>query len=98
MTRTLKSLGLAGMVFLLPLLVSVVYPTSDHVFSVNAAEKKEPKYKDVKTRKRASVGKTCAKALDRVRGEGQRQFQRGQRAGGAEREKLHDRTKSEGRD
>ena len=69
MTRTLKSLGLAGIVFLLPLLISVVYPTSDHAFSANAAEKKEPKYKDVKTRKRASVGKTCSKALDRVRGE-----------------------------
>jgi len=42
MTRTLKSLGLAGIVFLLPLLISVVYPTSDHAFSANAAEKKEP--------------------------------------------------------
>ena len=35
---------------------------------IAAEEKKEPKYKDVKTRKRASVGKTCAKALDKVQG------------------------------
>lgn len=31
-----------------------------------AEEKKEPKYKDVETRTRASVGKTCAKALEKV--------------------------------
>ena len=37
--------------------------------SAVAAEKKVPKYKDVKTRKRQSVGKTCAKALDKVQGE-----------------------------
>lgn len=55
--------------FVLPVLVSM--GNSDSVLSVSsvAQEKKEPKYKDVKTRKRASVGKTCAKALDRVQGE-----------------------------
>jgi hypothetical protein len=40
MTRTLKSFGLAGIMFLLPMLISVVYPDSDLASSVNAAEKK----------------------------------------------------------
>ena len=69
MFSRLKVLAVVGTAFLLPLMVSVSLP--DSVFSVSAvaAEKKEPKYKDVKTRKRQSVGKTCAKALDKVQGE-----------------------------
>jgi tetratricopeptide (TPR) repeat protein len=65
----LKLFSLLTVCFVLPALVSV--GTSDSVFSASAVaqEKKEPKYKDVKTRKRASVGKTCAKALDKVQGE-----------------------------
>lgn len=69
MIDKLKSVGLICFIFAAPVMVSVLTPefaTSSLTF---AAEKKEPKYKDVKTRKRASVGKTCAKALDRVRGE-----------------------------
>ena len=57
------------MVFVMPLLVSVGSPDSVMANTALAAEKKEPKYKDVKTRKRQSVGKSCAKALDRVQGE-----------------------------
>ena len=65
----LKLFSLLTMCFVVPVLVSV--GTNDSVFSVGALaqEKKEPKYKDVKTRKRASVGKSCAKALDKVQGE-----------------------------
>ena len=58
-----------GMVFVMPMLVSVGSPDSVMANAALAAEKKEPKYKDVKTRKRQSVGKSCAKALDRVQGE-----------------------------
>ena len=57
------------MVFVMPMLVSVGSPDSVMANTALAAEKKEPKYKDVKTRKRQSVGKSCAKALDRVQGE-----------------------------
>lgn len=66
MMSTFKSLGLAGIIFVLPLFASVVLPESSIASSLSAAENKEPKYKNVKTRKRASVGKTCAKALERV--------------------------------
>ena len=34
-----------------------------------AQEEEEKKYKNVETRKRESVGKTCGSALDKVRGE-----------------------------
>ena len=69
MFSRLKVLAVVGAAFLLPLMVSVGSPDSVMSMSAVAAEKKEPKYKDVKTRKRQSVGKTCAKALDRVQGE-----------------------------
>jgi tetratricopeptide (TPR) repeat protein len=70
MINNLRLLALLGAIFLMPSLVSMISSDSVLASSVIAAEeKKEPKYKDVKTRKRASVGKTCAKALDRVQGE-----------------------------
>jgi tetratricopeptide (TPR) repeat protein len=58
-----------GMAFVIPLVVSIGSPDSVMANTALAAEKKEPKYKDVKTRKRQSVGKSCAKALDRVQSE-----------------------------
>ena len=70
MIDNLRLLALLGAMFLMPSVVSMISTDSVLASSVIAAEeKKEPKYKDVKTRKRASVGKTCAKALDRVQGE-----------------------------
>jgi tetratricopeptide (TPR) repeat protein len=70
MVSKLKLLSLVlSVAFIMPMLVSVGSPDSILANSAVAAEKKEPKYKDVKTRKRQSVGKSCAKALDRVRGE-----------------------------
>ncbi len=64
-----KLFSLLTICYVVPALISV--ETADSAFSASAfaQEKKEPKYKDVKTRKRASVGKTCAKALDKVQGE-----------------------------
>jgi len=63
MINNLRLLALLGAIFLMPSLVSMISSDSVLASSVIAAEeKKEPKYKDVKTRKRASVGKTCAKA------------------------------------
>lgn len=70
MVTKLKLLALVlGVVFIMPVLVSVGSPDSVLANTAFSAEKKEPKYKDVKTRKRQSVGKSCAKALDRVQGE-----------------------------
>ena len=70
MVSKLKLLSLVRSVaFIMPMLVSVGSPDSILANSAVAAEKKQPKYKDVKTRKRQSVGKSCAKALDRVQGE-----------------------------
>ena len=70
MSRSTKILAVFGAAFVLPLMMAVVEPQSSLSTSVFAEEeKKQPKYKDVKTRKRASVGKTCAKALDKVQGE-----------------------------
>jgi tetratricopeptide (TPR) repeat protein len=70
MVSKLKLLAaVLGVVFIMPMLVSVGAPDSVMANTVVAQEKKEPKYKDVKTRKRQSVGKSCAKALDRVQGE-----------------------------
>ena len=70
MVTKLKLLALVlGVVFIMPVLVSVGSPDSVLANTAFSAEKKEPKYKDVKTRKRQAVGKSCAKALDRVQGE-----------------------------
>jgi len=69
MFSRLKVLAVVGAAFLLPLMASVNSPDSVFSMSVVAAEDEEPKYKNVKTRKRESVGKTCAQALDKVQGE-----------------------------
>jgi tetratricopeptide (TPR) repeat protein len=70
MLSKFRYLSVFVLAFSVPMLVGLV--SSDSAMAVSAVaaeEKKEPKYKDVKTRKRASVGKTCAKALDKVQGE-----------------------------
>ena len=70
MSNKLQLLAVVGALLLLPSVATVVSPDSVFASSVMAAEeKKVPKYKDVKTRKRASVGKSCAKALDKLQGE-----------------------------
>jgi tetratricopeptide (TPR) repeat protein len=70
MLSKFRYLSVFVLAFSVPMLVGLVsYDSAMAVSAVAAEEKKEPKYKDVKTRKRASVGKTCAKALDKVQGE-----------------------------
>ena len=70
MFRSTKILAVFGAAFLLPLMVTVADPQSVLSTTAVAAEekKKEPKYKDVKTRQRQSVGARCAKALEKVQG------------------------------
>jgi tetratricopeptide (TPR) repeat protein len=63
----LKSFTLAGTFFLLPLIITAANPQLDlGTTAVAEEEKKEPKYKNVKTRQRQSVGAKCAKALEKV--------------------------------
>lgn len=70
MFKSTKFLAVFGAAFVLPLLVAVANPQSLLSTSAYAAEeKKEPKYKDVKTRQRQSVGTRCAKALEKVQPE-----------------------------
>ena len=70
MSRSTKILAVFGAVFVLPLMVAVVQPQSVLAASVSAAEEKEePKYKNVKTRQRQSVGAKCAKALEKIQPE-----------------------------
>ena len=70
MSRSTKFLAVFGAAFMLPLMVAVVEPQSAvAVSAVAAEEKKEPKYKNVKTRQRQSVGAKCAKALEKVQPE-----------------------------
>ncbi|MDA8786775.1 tetratricopeptide repeat protein [Porticoccaceae bacterium] len=67
MFKSTKFLAVFGAAFLLPLMVTVADPQSVlSTSAVAAEEKKEPKYKDVKTRQRQSVGASCAKALEKV--------------------------------
>jgi len=67
MFKSTKILAVLGTAFLLPLMVAAVDPQSLLGSSAQAEEeKKEPKYKNVKTRKRQSVGAKCAKALEKV--------------------------------
>jgi len=67
MLKSMKSLTLLAAVFLLPLVVSTIEPKSPLSASAMAEEeKKEPKYKNVKTRQRESVGAKCSKALEKV--------------------------------
>ena len=68
MINNFRLLALFGAFFLMP---SMLPADSNLASSVFATEKNEvPSYRDVKTRKRASVGKTCAEALDIVQREG----------------------------
>jgi len=70
MSRSIKVLAVFGAAFLLPLMVAVVQPQAVLAVSANAAEEKEePKYKNVKTRQRQSVGARCAKALEKIQPE-----------------------------
>ena len=67
MFRSTKTLAVFGAAFLLPLLAAVAIPEASIGGSAFAAEeKKQPKYKDVKTRQRQSVGGKCAKALEKI--------------------------------
>jgi tetratricopeptide (TPR) repeat protein len=60
-------LAALGFAFVLPLVAANISPDSSFSSSAQAQEEKEqPKYKDVKTRQRASVGKKCASALEKV--------------------------------
>ena len=66
MFKSTKTLAVFGAAFLLPLLAAMAIPEAVIGVSAFAAEKKEPKYKDVKTRQRQSVGGKCAKALEKI--------------------------------
>ena len=71
MSRSTKFLAVFSAAFLLPLFVAVIAPNAG--FSggavIAADDKPEPKYKNVKTRKRQSVGAKCSKALEKVQPE-----------------------------
>ena len=63
----LKLFTVASVCFLLPLVIGSINPQSSLSTIAQAEEeKKEPKYKNVKTRQRQSVGAKCAKALEKV--------------------------------
>lgn len=68
MLKYLATITLFSIVFMLPVMISTVVPSSDFGGSVFAEEekKKEPKFKNVKTRKRQSVGAKCGKSLEKV--------------------------------
>ncbi|CAI8166827.1 MAG: Uncharacterised protein [Cellvibrionales bacterium UBA7375] len=68
MLKYLATITLFSIVFMLPVMISTVVPSLDFGGSVFAEEKKkeEPKFKNVKTRKRQSVGAKCGKSLEKV--------------------------------
>lgn len=68
MFKHIITIALFSVVFLMPVMLSTVVPNSDFGGLVMAEEnkEKEPKYKNVKTRKRQSVGAKCGKALEKV--------------------------------
>ena len=68
MFKHIITIALFSVVFLMPIMVSTVVPNSDFGGLVMAEEnkEKEPKYKNVKTRKRQSVGAKCGKELEKV--------------------------------
>jgi tetratricopeptide (TPR) repeat protein len=67
MFKSIKILTLFSIAFFLPLMVSAIDPQSVLAsVAIAEEEKKEPKYKNVKTRKRESVGAKCAKALEKA--------------------------------
>ncbi|MGB0473345.1 MAG: tetratricopeptide repeat protein [Porticoccaceae bacterium] len=68
MFRFITTTALFSLVFMMPVMVSTVAPYSDFSASAFAEEKEkeEPKFKNVKTRKRQSVGAKCGKALEKI--------------------------------
>ena len=68
MLKYLATITLFSVVFMLPVMISTVVPSLDFGGSAFAEEKKkeEPKFKNVKTRKRQSVGAKCGKSLEKV--------------------------------
>lgn len=71
MSRSTKFLAVFSAAFLLPLFVAVIAPNAGFSGAavIAADAKPEPKYKNVKTRKRQSVGARCSKALEKVQPE-----------------------------
>ena len=68
MLSKFRYLSVFVLAFSVPMLVGLV--SSDSAMAVSAVaaeEKKEPKYKDVKTRKRASVGRPVPRLLTKCR-------------------------------
>ena len=67
MLKNITTIALFSVAFAVPLMVSKIAPYSDFSASAFAEEeKKEPKFKNAKTRKRQSVGAKCAKSLDKI--------------------------------
>ena len=66
MKKVVSLLTLSSLLMALPLAVGVVDRAAPLASVAHAEEKKEPKYKDVQTRQRQSVGKKCAKSLESV--------------------------------
>lgn len=60
-----KIIARAGVALLLPIVIGA-FTNSGIVSSASAEEKEEPKYKDVQTRQRESVGAQCGKSLEAV--------------------------------
>lgn len=68
MFKYIATIALFSVIFLMPVMVSTVAPYSDLGASAFAEEKEkeEPRFKNVKTRKRQSVGAKCGKSLEKV--------------------------------
>lgn len=66
MKKALSLLTLSSLLFALPMAVTVIDGSSPLASTAHAEEKKEPKYKDVKTRQRQAVGRKCAKSLEGI--------------------------------
>ena len=65
--KILKLFTVVSTALLLPLVIGSANPQSSlATLAIAEEEKKEPKYKNVKTRQRQSVGAKCAKALEKV--------------------------------
>jgi len=66
MKKVISLLTLSSLLFALPMAVTVIDGSSPLASAAHAEEKKEPKYKDVKTRQRQAVGRKCAKSLEGI--------------------------------
>ena len=66
MKKVISLLTLSSLLFALPMAVTVIDGSSPLASTAHAEEKKEPKYKDVKTRQRQAVGRKCAKSLEGI--------------------------------